>query len=759
MVDIYFGVLTPTQVMMMLAGHAPPIPKTVVDEVKKVLVDKEKVMTVKDIKVLERAVGMYKDYEHGKLKSVSGKDIDSLLEESKVYTKKMKEVRDKLEKRKTPHPRATPPRLAESNFLSVTLESRLRALPGKLKTAALTTGVYLVSTLGGNYARAAPDPVTECAKPNVTCVDNTGNWRLNVQNALDSGNNVYLTDGDLQTEELYQVPFESTPGIYLVNNNRQVYGEGVNNTTLKRGSPFGNLFIMRAQNNKISDLSMEGGETQVGIDGDNYNNITIDSVSGKDISLQYVVFVRSDNPGNSAPNINIANSVFDGGKLVIHFSDMGFPELVSVDTKYVGIENCLFKNIRDNGNGLVIDSPKVWGTDIFLGSDDINNSTMIDSDNNWTEEFLMSQGSHGGGGVASVTYATLPGPSNMVEWDILGDTLADRGIGENNIEADPMLNKWSKAMPGSPAIPLRSGIGRAGDSNEDWLITLEDVLGFRDAYFLPSPSKQALSIYDINGDDLIDFTDYNLMMSDFSGLQPDCDGNGIGELEEILTEQDLADFSVVTPLSAEPNPILKNRYVSFTPPADGSSIRVTVSGLQGDYAYMNGNSWWVGEPTDVSENSGNIQTTSGFPDFKASRLQCTSFSGPWGTETIHAFGPEVIPGGQYTFQTISDVCDTDVEGNYSTPLNVGTAKWGDSVGNFNGTFWENPDGSVGIVTDVIAGLNKFSNSLGAPSKTRTDLEPSIPDGRINIADILQNLKAFTGLPYTLQPLPTLCTTQ
>jgi predicted nucleotidyltransferase len=103
MVDIYFGVLTPTQAMMMLAGQPPPIPKTVVEEVKKVLVEKEKVMTNKDLKVLERAVGMYKDYEHGKLKEVPGKDIDSLLAESKVYTKKMKEVRDKLEKKMQEH--------------------------------------------------------------------------------------------------------------------------------------------------------------------------------------------------------------------------------------------------------------------------------------------------------------------------------------------------------------------------------------------------------------------------------------------------------------------------------------------------------------------------------------------------------------------------------------------------------------------------------------------------------------------------------
>jgi len=103
MVDIYFGVVTPTQAMMMLSGHAPPIPKTIVQEVKKVLVGEEKVMTMKDLKVLERIVGMYKDYEHGKLKEVSGKEIDTLTKDSKEYSKKMKEVRENLEKRMQEH--------------------------------------------------------------------------------------------------------------------------------------------------------------------------------------------------------------------------------------------------------------------------------------------------------------------------------------------------------------------------------------------------------------------------------------------------------------------------------------------------------------------------------------------------------------------------------------------------------------------------------------------------------------------------------
>lgn len=103
MVDVYFGVVTPTQAMMMLSGHAPPVPKTIVADVKKILVDQEKVLAEKDLKTLEKVVKYYKDYEHGKLKEISGKEIDALLAESKEYAKKMKELRSKLEKQMQDH--------------------------------------------------------------------------------------------------------------------------------------------------------------------------------------------------------------------------------------------------------------------------------------------------------------------------------------------------------------------------------------------------------------------------------------------------------------------------------------------------------------------------------------------------------------------------------------------------------------------------------------------------------------------------------
>lgn len=96
-VDIYWGVVTPTQALMMLAGHAPPVPKTMAAEVKEVFVDKEKLMELKEWKYLEKILKLWKDYEHGRMKEIAGKEVDVLYQEFENYMKKMKEMREKLE--------------------------------------------------------------------------------------------------------------------------------------------------------------------------------------------------------------------------------------------------------------------------------------------------------------------------------------------------------------------------------------------------------------------------------------------------------------------------------------------------------------------------------------------------------------------------------------------------------------------------------------------------------------------------------------
>ena len=98
-VDIYYGVVTPTQAMMMLAGEAPPVPKTIVADVGKVLVEREKVMDEKNLKILEKAVHLFKQYEYGKLKEFSGTEIDKFLLEAREYNKMLKKLREKIEKK------------------------------------------------------------------------------------------------------------------------------------------------------------------------------------------------------------------------------------------------------------------------------------------------------------------------------------------------------------------------------------------------------------------------------------------------------------------------------------------------------------------------------------------------------------------------------------------------------------------------------------------------------------------------------------
>ena len=98
-VDIYWGVVTPTQALMMLAGHAPPTPKEISNEVKKLFVDKEKIMGASEWKFLDKMMKMWKDYEHGKLKKIPGNEVDKILEDANKYDKKLKEIRKKLEQK------------------------------------------------------------------------------------------------------------------------------------------------------------------------------------------------------------------------------------------------------------------------------------------------------------------------------------------------------------------------------------------------------------------------------------------------------------------------------------------------------------------------------------------------------------------------------------------------------------------------------------------------------------------------------------
>ncbi len=100
MVDIYWGVIQPSQAMLMLYGLPPPTVQETVKQVKDVFYKKEKILEKKYVDILDEIViKYYKGYEHGKVKSVSGSDVDRLLKNAEDYLNRLRELRKQIEKR------------------------------------------------------------------------------------------------------------------------------------------------------------------------------------------------------------------------------------------------------------------------------------------------------------------------------------------------------------------------------------------------------------------------------------------------------------------------------------------------------------------------------------------------------------------------------------------------------------------------------------------------------------------------------------
>jgi uncharacterized protein (UPF0332 family)/predicted nucleotidyltransferase len=98
--DIYWGVLTPAQAMFMLHGLPPPTHKEVLNGAfRKKFVTEEKMVEPKYAKILEEIVGLYKDYEHEKLKEIKGEKLDRLLKDTEDFLKRMVELRKQIEKK------------------------------------------------------------------------------------------------------------------------------------------------------------------------------------------------------------------------------------------------------------------------------------------------------------------------------------------------------------------------------------------------------------------------------------------------------------------------------------------------------------------------------------------------------------------------------------------------------------------------------------------------------------------------------------
>lgn len=215
----------------------------------------------------------------------------------------------------------------------------------------------------------------------------------------------------------------------------------------------------------------------------------------------------------------------------------------------------------------------------------------------------------------------------------------------------------------------------------------------------------------------------------------------------------------------------KNRFLSLTDRNPGrlTALRVTLSNLPSPFSTLNGKSMWVGQPTEICENSGQdasvpIEECGPAPGgpggltLLVARLQCDPLFIDWSSMTlpINIASEFIVPGGTYSIQAVDQLCPLADESSFSSPLVITNPIWGDVIGEpcSLGGICPPPDGSVDVVTDVTAVLEMFKNSGFAPGKARSDLEPSVIDLQINISDVTFVLNAFSGSSYPFAPSTT-----
>lgn len=96
--NIFWGVTTPAQAILMLGGYPPPTSKELVNAFKKAFFETN-MIEKKYVDFLEKIVKTWKDYEHEKIKEISGTEIDKLLKETEDYLKRLKDLRKEIEEK------------------------------------------------------------------------------------------------------------------------------------------------------------------------------------------------------------------------------------------------------------------------------------------------------------------------------------------------------------------------------------------------------------------------------------------------------------------------------------------------------------------------------------------------------------------------------------------------------------------------------------------------------------------------------------
>jgi len=100
--DLFWGISTPTQGLLMLYGQAPGNVYDTTKAFRETFVKKEKLIESKYADIFDEiALKYFKAYEHGKIKpgDIDGKKLDKLANDALDYIKRLKELRAQIERR------------------------------------------------------------------------------------------------------------------------------------------------------------------------------------------------------------------------------------------------------------------------------------------------------------------------------------------------------------------------------------------------------------------------------------------------------------------------------------------------------------------------------------------------------------------------------------------------------------------------------------------------------------------------------------
>jgi hypothetical protein len=223
--------------------------------------------------------------------------------------------------------------------------------------------------------------------------------------------------------------------------------------------------------------------------------------------------------------------------------------------------------------------------------------------------------------------------------------------------------------------------------------------------------------------------------------------------------------ATLTPLTLAPIQPLA-RYITVYPTPNAgmpSAIRVKLVSLHHpnppyfgppgpSFAAFEGQYRWLGAPFDCQDS-----VTLG-TEFKCAVLQCTPMYVDWeavlGPYVLYVTGSEIVPSSTFLVQMIDEGQDVQNEANYTTSVQVKTARWGDVAEAFQQPSpapLSQPD-----VFDVVAAVDRLKDLSNAMIKPRGQLQPAAvdPANAFTVVEVAMAVDALKGKPYPFTQMQT-----